>query len=196
MNFSERTYSVLIVSASNHFTDAVKALLENSRYEPVRTVKSISEARRAAAEMSFDHILINSPLPDETGIRFAIDISSSRGTVVLLAVSYELLTEIFEKSAEHGVFTIPKPLSRNVLILALNWLASARERLRQTEKKTLSIEEKMEEIRLVNRAKWLLIGELKMDEPSAHRYIEKQAMDRCVSKGEVARGILRTYSAK
>ena len=54
----------------------------------------------------------------------------------------------------------------------------------------------MEEIRLVNRAKWLLIGELKMDEPSAHRYIEKQAMDRCVSKGEVARGILRTYSAK
>ena len=196
MNFSERTYSVLIVSASNHFTDAVKALLENSRYEPVRTVKSISEARRAAAEMSFDHILINSPLPDETGIRFAIDISSSRGTVVLLAVSYELLTEIFEKSAEHGVFTIPKPLSRNVLILALNWLASARERLRQTEKKTLSIEEKMEEIRLVNRAKWLLIGELKMDEPSAHRYIEKQAMDRYVSKGEVARGILRTYSAK
>lgn len=196
MNFSERTYSVLIVSASNHFTDAVKALLENSRYEPVRTVKSISEARRAAAEMSFDHILINSPLPDETGIRFAIDISSSRGTVVLLAVSYELLTEIFEKSAEHGVFTIPKPLSRNVLILALNWLASARERLRQTEKKTLSIEEKLEEIRLVNRAKWLLIGELKMDEPSAHRYIEKQAMDRCVSKGEVARGILRTYSAK
>lgn len=196
MNFSERTYSVLIVSASSRFTDAVKALLENSRYEPVRIVKSVSEARRATAEVAFDHILINSPLPDETGIRFAIDVSSSKGAVVLLAVSYDLLTEIFEKSAEHGVFTIPKPLSRNVLILALNWLASARERLRQTEKKTLSIEEKMEEIRLVNRAKWLLIGELKMDEPAAHRYIEKQAMDRCVSKGEVARGILRTYSAK
>ena len=73
-------------------------------------------------------------------------------------------------------------------------MSSARERLRKSEKKALSIEEKMEEIRLVNRAKWLLIDELKMSEPDAHRYIEKQAMDRCVSKREVAEEIIKTYS--
>lgn len=60
-------------------------------------------------------------------------------------------------------------------------------------KKAMSVEEKMEEIRTVNRAKWLLIENLKMTEPDAHRYIEKQAMDRCVTKREVAEGILRTY---
>ena len=52
----------------------------------------------------------------------------------------------------------------------------------------------MEEIRIVNRAKWLLIGELKLDEPEDHRYIEKQAMDRCVSKRVVAEEIIKTYS--
>jgi response regulator NasT len=52
----------------------------------------------------------------------------------------------------------------------------------------------MEEIRIVNRAKWLLISEIKMDEPNAHRYIEKQAMDRCVSKREIAEEIIQTYS--
>ena len=77
---------------------------------------------------------------------------------------------------------------------ALNWMSSARERLRKSEKKTLSIEEKMEEIRIVNRAKWLLISELKMDEQGAHRYIEKQAMDRCISKRIVAEEIIKTYS--
>ena len=51
----------------------------------------------------------------------------------------------------------------------------------------------MEEIRLVNRAKWLLIDELKMSEPDTHRYIEKQAMDLCVSKREVAEEIIKTY---
>ena len=66
--------------------------------------------------------------------------------------------------------------------------------MRKLEKKTLSIEEKMEEIRIVNRAKWLLISELKMDEQGAHRYIEKQAMDRCVSKKVVAEEIIKTYS--
>ena len=78
--------------------------------------------------------------------------------------------------------------------MALDWLASARERLRKFEKKTLSIEEKMAEIRLVNKAKWLLIGELHMDEPDAHRYIEKQAMDRCISRREIAEEIIKTYS--
>jgi len=51
----------------------------------------------------------------------------------------------------------------------------------------------MNEIRLVNRAKWLLISELKMTEPDAHRYIEKQAMDRCVSKRRIAEEIIKTY---
>jgi response regulator NasT len=52
----------------------------------------------------------------------------------------------------------------------------------------------MEEIRIVNRAKWLLISELKMTEPQAHRYIEKQAMDRCVPRRTVAEEIIRIYS--
>ena len=51
---------------------------------------------------------------------------------------------------------------------------SSRERLRQLEKKSLSIEEKMAEIRLVNKAKWFLISELSMSEPEAHRYIENR----------------------
>ena len=73
-------------------------------------------------------------------------------------------------------------------------MSSARERLRKSVKKALSIEEKMEEIRIVNRAKWLLISELKMDEQGAHRYIEKQAMDRCISKRIVAEEIIKTYA--
>ena len=48
----------------------------------------------------------------------------------------------------------------------------------------------MEEIRLVNRAKWLLIEQRGMDEPTAHRYIEKQAMDRCVTRRAVAEEIV------
>jgi len=80
------------------------------------------------------------------------------------------------------------------MIHALNWLESAREHLRQFEKKSLSIEEKMAEIRLVNKAKWILISELSLSEPEAHRYIEKQAMDRCISKRTIAEEIIKTYT--
>lgn len=33
-----------------------------------------------------------------------------------------------------------------------------------------------------------------MEEPDAHRYIEKQAMDRCISKREVAQERIKTYA--
>lgn len=109
-------------------------------------------------------------------------------------VGAELQEEIYDKVAEHGVFVLSKPISKQTMVIALSWLSSAREKIRKTEKKTLSIEEKMQEIRIVNRAKWILIRELKFDEPEAHRYIEKQAMDRCISKRIIAEEIIRTYS--
>ena len=194
MSLKERVYSVLIVSAAEGFNDALSALLPTSKYSPTNFVSNISAAKRALAERAFDFVIINSPLPDDIGTRFAIDTGSSKETVVLLMVRAELQAEIYDKVAEHGVFVLPKPTSKPTMAIALSWLSSAREKLRKTEKKTLSIEEKMEEIRIVNRAKWLLIRELKLEEPEAHRYIEKQAMDRCISKRLVAEEIIKTYS--
>ncbi|MEF2823148.1 MAG: ANTAR domain-containing protein [Oscillospiraceae bacterium] len=48
----------------------------------------------------------------------------------------------------------------------------------------------MEELQLISRAKAVLIEYLKLTEPQAHRYIEKQAMDRCVTRRSVAEEIL------
>ena len=194
MSLKERVYSVLIVSAAESFNDALSALLPTSKYSPTNFVSNISAAKRALAERAFDFVIINSPLPDDIGTRFAIDTGNSKETVVLLMVRAELQAEIYDKVAEHGVFVLPKPTSKPTMAIALSWLSSAREKLRKTEKKTLSIEEKMEEIRIVNRAKWILIRELKLDEPEAHRYIEKQAMDRCISKRIVAEEIIKTYA--
>lgn len=194
MSLEQRSYSVLVATAAQRFLDALSAMLPESTFSPVHVVSSISAAKRAISERSYDFVVINSPLPDDSGVRFAIDICAAKGTVVLLFSGVETHDAVYEKVAPHGVFTLPKPTSRQTIIQALRWMVSTRERLRKLEQKTLSTQEKMEEIRLVNRAKWLLISELKMEEPQAHRYIEKQAMDACVTKRQVAEDIIRTYS--
>ena len=48
----------------------------------------------------------------------------------------------------------------------------------------------MQEIRLVNRAKWLLITEKGMTEEDAHRCIEKLAMNNCITKSAAAQAII------
>lgn len=194
MSLKERVYSVLLVCASNSFNTAAADLFPASQYQPFCVAASISEAKRCLTDRDWDFIIINSPLPDESGTRFAIDCCHSKTTVVLLLVKSDLHAEVHDKVAAHGVFTLPKPTSRMTLLQALSWMSSARERLRKLEAKTASVEERMEEIRIINRAKCLLISALTMTEQEAHRYIEKNAMDNCISKKEAAENIIKLYS--
>lgn len=193
MSLKERVYSVLVISAKENFNASLQSLLPESKYAPVQIVSSVSLAKRVLLERSFDFVFINTPLPDDFGTRFAIEISGNKGTVILLLVRNEVYEQVCDKVTEYGILTLPKPASKQMVAHTLNFMAGIRERLRKLENKSLSMEEKMKEIRLINRAKWVLIDELKMSEADAHRYIEKQAMDRCVSRREIAEEIISTY---
>lgn len=194
MVFNDRTYSVLIVSSSEKFAATLSGLLPGAFYYPIKTVSNIASAKRMTLEKKFDIVLINSPLPDDFGSSFAIDISATKNTVCMVFVKSELEQEMSGKLNERGVYTIIKPNSPQNIMQAMNYLATTRERLRVLESKSLSLEEKMEEIKLVNRAKWLLIEHLKMTENDAHHYLEKQAMNRGCSRREVAEVIINTYT--
>lgn len=194
MVFNDRTYSVLIVSSSEKFASTLSCLLPGAFYYPIKTVSNIASAKRMTLEKKFDIVLINSPLPDDFGSSFAIDISATKNTVCMVFVKSELEQEMSGKLNERGVYTIIKPNSPQNIMQAMNYLATTRERLRVLESKSLSLEEKMEEIKLVNRAKWLLIEHLKMTENDAHHYLEKQAMNRGCSRRDVAEVIINTYT--
>lgn len=193
MVFQERTYSVLLVSAAEKFNASVLALLPSTDYWPVHVVKSIAEAQRKLLEGAYDIVLINAPLPDDFGMSLAVSVCGSSSAGVLLLVKNELYNEIYAKVVSSGVLTLSKPTTQQMVSQSLRVLCATRERLRQMEDKQITVEKKIEEIRLINRAKWLLIECLSMTETDAHRYIEKQAMDLRISKREVAEGILKTY---
>lgn len=195
MPLEERVYSVLLVSSSGKFNAAFQTLLSQSRYDPIQVASTVGKARQLLLEKPYDFVIINTPLPDGSGNQLASDLCGGRETVAMLVLRPDSYVELWGSMAQQGVLTLQKPTSREMAQQALRWMVAFRERLRGSQKKAVSLEEKMEEIRLVNRAKWLLIEKLKMSEPDAHRYIEKQAMDRCVPRTQVAKSILRTYQS-
>lgn len=193
MEFTERRYSVLLVSSSPKFNESMLALLPESRFYPVAAVSDVSSARRRLLENKYDIVIINAPLPDDFGTRLALYICENSGTAVLLFVKAEHYPDINGRVSPFGVLVLPKPASSQTVSQSLQLLCGTRERLRRMEQKTASIEEKMGEIRIINRAKLLLMEQLKMTEKEAHRFIEKQAMDRCVTRITIAQSILSTY---
>lgn len=193
MEFTERRYSVLLVSSSPKFNESMLALLPESRFYPVAAVSDVSSARRRLLESKYDIVIINAPLPDDFGTRLALYICENSGAGVLLLVKAEHYPDINGRVSPFGVLVLPKPASSQTVSQSLQLLCGTRERLRRMEQKTASIEEKMGEIRIINRAKLLLMEQLKMTEKEAHRFIEKQAMDRCVTRITIAQSILSTY---
>ena len=93
-----------------------------------------------------------------------------------------------------GVVTLSKPTNRPTLSQTLRVLCAIRERLRGLRQRQATVEEKMEELRLVNRAKWLLIAHQHLTEPEAHRSIVQQAMEGRTTKRAVAERIIGQYS--
>jgi len=185
--------SALIISSSEKGTEYLVRLLNEASVTNITTVTSAGEARRLLLEKDFDLCIINTPLPDEFGGNLAVSIASSGLSEVILLVKSEYLDEISEKVENYGVITIAKPISKTLLWNAIKLAQATHKRIKAVQNENKKLLQKIEDIRIVDRAKCILISHLSMTEPEAHRYIEKQAMDMRVTRREIAERILRTY---
>nr|WP_302656748.1 ANTAR domain-containing protein [uncultured Agathobaculum sp.] len=149
-----------------------------------------SEARRALVDGEFALVLINTPLPDEFGHELAQLAANDTMAGVILLAKAEIADSVAEKVEDDGVFVVPKPLSRVLFMQALRMTRAARSRLSGLQSENRRLQKRIEDIRLVDRAKCLLIECCGMSEPEAHSYIEQQAMNRRCPKREVAQKII------
>ncbi len=190
-----KRHSVLLVSGSDKAAEAIRAALPPARFAPVDLCARAAEARERLLQQDYAIVVINAPLPDACGPELADALAHGSRRGVLLLAAADDYAGACAALEDAGVLTLAKPGTSQMLVQGLNLLVAMRTRLCALEKKTLTLEMKMEDIRIVNRAKWVLIEQLKMDETAAHHYIEKQAMNQRRSRREIAQSILMTYEA-
>ncbi len=183
---------VLIVSSSDKVYEYLVDMLPSNEFSPISRVGSAGEAKRMLSQTTVNILIINTPLPDDFGIELALEMSDSSMGILLLVKS-DLYEQVAYKVEDSGILTLSKPNSRQTIYSTVKLLAAMNARLCKMEKKNQTLQEKMADIRAVNRAKWLLIENLKMNEKDAHYFIEKQAMDTRLPRREVAENIIRTY---
>lgn len=186
---------VLIISSSDKGRDFFVELMKSSAYSQIVTVKSGGEARRVLMNNEFDIIVINAPLTDEFGVELAVSLTRSTLSGLLLVVKSDLAEAVSLKVEDYGVFVLEKPVMKQFFYQALKMVSASRRRLSGLKMENVKLQQKIMEIRLVDRAKCTLIQYLNMTEQQAHRYIEKQAMDLRKTKREVAEEILKTYES-
>lgn len=183
----------LIVSSGEVLTGLfVEMLAEMTEEEPV-IVKTCGEARRMLIDRSFDLCIVNAPLPDETGFRFSTDVIGTKCNQVILVLKQELLAEVSDKVEDYGVFTVGKPLSKTTFWTALKMANAAYNRLNRVRDENDRLKRKLDELKLLSRAKILLVEKEGLSEEEAHKKIEKEAMDYRLTRVQVAKDIINLY---
>lgn len=181
---------VMIVSGGDKLYAYLSGVLPPADFLPLLQVRSAGEAKRALQQTPADILVVDMPLPDESGVELALSMAEeSMG--VLLVVKSELVDKTACQVEDSGVLTLAKPNSRQAFYSAFRLLAALSARLQRMETQNRTLQEKMADIRVVNRAKWLLIERMHMSERDAHYFIEKRAMDARASRREVAESILQ-----
>lgn len=185
--------NVLIVSGTEKGMTFFREMLSQNIYQEIVTLTNAGEARRLLIERDFDLCIINTPLPDEFGDKLARNVVSRGLSQAILVVKSELYDEIAARVEDAGIFAISKPLNKQMFWTALKLANAAFNKMSMLKHENVQLLKKIEDIKIVDRAKYLLIQYLKMTEAEAHRYIEKQAMDMRATKRSIAENILKTY---
>ena len=156
-------------------------------------VCSGSEGRRVLLERNFDFVIINAPLPDESGENLARQIAISEVSQVILAVKSEIYEPVSAVCEKDGVLTIAKPINRDIFRQVLSMAKTMHTRLVKIQAENESLKQKIDNIRIIDRAKSILISSCRMSEHEAHRHIEKKAMDTRSSKRAISERIIYHY---
>ena len=191
---SSHAGSALVVSCAEKSISLFSEALTAASVNHITVLASAGEARRALLEKDFDFAIIDAPLPDESGESLSRHIASKSLSQVILAVNSEHFNAVSAVCHEDGVLAISKPVSREMFWSALLLARSVSCKLKRMRDENKKLKQKIEDIRIIDKAKCLLISYLKLTEQEAHRFIEKQAMDLRSTKRAIAEGILKTYA--
>lgn len=184
---------ILIVSSSESTTESLSALLKTEKPTVIETAPTGAAARRRMLQATWGTVLINAPLRDEMGDELAEALAAAGTASVILMVKNEIADEIGNRVERSGVLILPKPISRQLLFQTFRMAAVMKNRLAALQRENDKLKKRVEELRVVDRAKCALIQYRGLTEEEAHKFIEREAMDGRITRKQVAEELVRMF---
>ena len=185
--------NVLIASNTNKTLLLLSDLLHEENIARFYAAQNSTQGKEYLTQADFDLVIIDSPLSDGNGLDLAIDAAEKTRAGIMLIVPPEDFSAMNGKAEEYGIFTLSHPIKPDFFYQAVRLLNASRKRMLKLQDDNQRLQKKIDETRIIDRAKLILVQVLKMTEPQAQRYIEKQSMDLRQSRIVTAENILRTY---
>lgn len=187
--------NILIIAKNNDVCSAVSQLLTELEFNKIVTYTSGAVARGIDTAV-FDIIIVSMPLSDEYGLDLVAAIYKNTKAGIVVLAKKDIAEEVQKKLNFTGAYVLPRPFSKAVFLQTIKFSEVAKSNLIRLEQEKEELSQQLQDLKLINRAKALLMEYLKLSEEQAHRHIQKQAMDLRKTQRAVAEDILITYQNK
>nr|WP_226913615.1 response regulator [Gephyromycinifex aptenodytis] len=171
-------------------------MLAEAGYEVVAQVGDGQQAIEAAREHHPDLIIMDVKMPVMDGITAASTIGQERLAPVVMLTAFSD-KDLVERARDAGVMAyVVKPFTIDDLRPAIDIARSRWVEWHTLESEIADLSERLETRKAVDRAKGVLMSQLKLSEQEAFRWIQKTAMDRRLGMREVAEAVITGLPGK
>jgi len=185
----------LVVSGNERSASALSDLMKKAAVLPTPfTCTSASRARRMVLDESWDLVVINTPLQEESGIELSLMISEQTDIPVILFTKEENYEDTRISLEGSGVIILTKPVILPMFNQALQLASCFKERIDRLKAENRKLEGKLEELKVISKAKCVLIAKKGCSEEEAHHLLERRAMNMRLTRLEAANAVIRLYS--
>ena len=181
---------VVIIDDSLGSRATLGQALKRFGFDVVGEGSSGSEAIRLAQVLKPDVLFLAVGLPDLDGLTTAAQILETHALPIIILSSH-LNPEVIQRAKEAGVMAyLVKPLREEELLPAIELAISRFEEFDALRKENADLKRILEDRKLIERAKRILMEREKISEPQAFGRIQKVSMNSRRSMAEIAQAIL------
>jgi len=181
---------VVIVDDSPRSRATLSRALHRLRFEVVGEGSNGFEAIRLARTLKPDVLFLAVGLPDMDGLTVAAHILETLSLPILI-LSSRLDQELIRRAKEAGIMAyLPKPLREEELLPAIELAVTRFEEFNALRKENADLRRSLEDRKLIERAKGILMERERISEQQAFAQIQKTSMNMRRSMAEIAQAIL------
>ena len=176
------------------------AMLEDNGYEVVGEAANGEEAVDLTRKFRPDIVCMDVKMPRMDGIAAAGVICDENIAPVVMLTAFSQPDLVRQATGAGAMAYVTKPYEESKLLPALevamgrfSELKETEEQLKKAEEKLKKAEDTLEERKLVDRAKGLLMDKADFSEQGAFRWIQKTSMDQRIPKKRLAMAIIAKY---